>query len=242
VKLLKESGWSVSTAADMFFERGMSPELPQRDKRKIEAAFKSYEDKENPGTIELEGMEKFFADLGVDMYNDSTALIVAYTMGAKTSGEFRLPEFTAGFERARVDDVPALKEALPALRNSVTAEVEFKKFWTWAYEYNCEPGQKSLQLDVARGLIPMLLGARWGLATLFSEWLGTQTRTVSKDCWALLLDFAKQVPTEESIAHFAEDGAWPVQIDDFVEHLKKRAKGGQGGSASSAASGGSGRR
>ena len=49
------------------------------------------------------------------------------------------------------------------------------------------------------------------------------TDAVSKDTWALALDFLQT--TDVACSNYDEGGAWPVLVDNFVEWVKKaRAK------------------
>lgn len=42
---------------------------------------------------------------------------------------------------------------------------------------------------------------------------------ITQDTWSLFLQFSEQVG--DDLSKFDEDGAWPVLIDDFVDHLKE---------------------
>ncbi len=43
------------------------------------------------------------------------------------------------------------------------------------------------------------------------------TRSVNKDMWNMVLEFALKTMTDETLSFWNEDGAWPSVIDDLVE-------------------------
>ena len=54
---------------------------------------------------------------------------------------------------------------------------------------------------------------------LMGKYERKEINVVTKDTWELFYDFAKE--TRGNLANFADDGAWPVMIDEFVESQNK---------------------
>ena len=181
-------------------------------------------DPDVPGRITAEGIERLCGELGVDMYSDIVVLILSYHMGAKTMGEFTEAEWRTGMSAMGVDTIAGLKAKLPALRAELKSPAMFSAFYAWAYDFNCDEGQKSLSLETAIALFPMLVTKeRWPLVDVFVEFLNRPgTKSVSKDTWVQLGQFMRDV--DPKLTNFDEAAAWPVQVDDFVEFCRKNKR------------------
>lgn len=58
---------------------------------------------------------------------------------------------------------------------------------------------------------------------LWKSFLGeTWTRSVNKDMWNMVLEFAFKSMSDDSLSFWSEDGAWPSVIDDFVAWCRAR--------------------
>jgi DCN1-like protein 1/2 len=61
-----------------------------------------------------------------------------------------------------------------------------------------------------------------------NAWIGflekRRVRGVTRDTWNLFLDFLLQTKAPD-YADYDSDGAWPVLIDEFVEHVRSATAG-----------------
>lgn len=109
----------------------------------------------------------------------------------------------------------------------------FKKVYKYAFVAGREKDQKSLALDNALIYWSMLFsapGVEWkgkhDWLDLWKTFLGEKwTRSVNRDMWNMILEFALKSVNDESLSFWSEDGAWPSVIDDFVEWCRQKGIG-----------------
>ena len=81
---------------------------------KIQQTFDKYKDA-STSNIEVEGLQKFFEDLGVNAASDVVTILISCKMKAANMGVFTQPEFKEGFTQMGVSTVDELKRKLPQL-------------------------------------------------------------------------------------------------------------------------------
>lgn len=91
----------------------------------------------------------------------------------------------------------------------------------FSFEYNKPPEQRSLPIETARQLFPLILEGRFAHLDLWVEFLQGRKHAISRDTYSLLLDFTRSIAYDFS--NFDEEnGAWPVLLDEFVDFAKPK--------------------
>jgi DCN1-like protein 1/2 len=80
----------------------------------IQSIFNNYKDP-HTNKIEINGLQKFFDDIGVDPV-DPLALLISKYMNAETMGMYSFEEFEAGFKNIGVGSIDEFKKKVPSLR------------------------------------------------------------------------------------------------------------------------------
>lgn len=95
---------------------------------------------------------------------------------------------------------------------------EFSRFYDFVFFMCRENGQKSITVSMAVTAWRLVLVGRF---RLLNQWCAfvekNQRHNISEDTWQQVLAFSRCV--HENLEGYDPEGAWPVLIDDFVEHM-----------------------
>lgn len=95
---------------------------------------------------------------------------------------------------------------------------EFSRFYGFVFFICRENGQKSITVSRAVTAWRLVLDGRF---RLLNEWCNfvekNQRHNISEDTWRQVLSFSRCV--HENLGGYDPEGAWPVLIDEFVEHM-----------------------
>ena len=124
--------------------------------------------------------------------------------------------------------LPALAALHDALRPELDAGPEkFAAFYHFVFFVARERGDRNLRAEAATNAWAFALAnGRFTLLERFCAFVKGRRlpRGVSEDTWCQVLDFANAArafaSAEEAVAAYDPRGAWPVLVDEFVDHLR----------------------
>jgi len=188
-------------------------------KSRLEVLFNKYKET-GDDVIGPAGIEKFCADLGVDP-EDVVVLVFAWKINASEMGYFHKEEFVKGLEGMGIDSIDKIKTQLPRLKSELEDQNKFKEIFKFAFTFAKEKEQKCLDLELARGMLSLLMETRYPLVKSFLEFLKEQEtyKVVNQDQWMSLLEFCKTIKADFS--NYDENGAWPCILDEWVGWAKE---------------------
>ncbi|XP_010917055.1 defective in cullin neddylation protein AAR3 isoform X2 [Elaeis guineensis] len=94
----------------------------------------------------------------------------------------------------------------------------FNCFYDFVFFFCCESGQKNITVQRAITAWRLVLNGRFRLLNQWCNFVQEHQRhNISEDTWQQVLAFSRCV--NEDLEGYDPKGAWPVLIDDFVEHM-----------------------
>uniref|UniRef100_A0A0V0I0C2 Defective in cullin neddylation protein n=1 Tax=Solanum chacoense TaxID=4108 RepID=A0A0V0I0C2_SOLCH len=95
---------------------------------------------------------------------------------------------------------------------------EFSRFYDFVFFVFRENGQKNITISKAVTGWKIVLAGRFRLLDHWCDFVEINQRyNISEDTWQQVLAFSRSV--HENLEGYDREGAWPVLIDDFVEHM-----------------------
>ncbi|KMZ66782.1 DCN1-like protein [Zostera marina] len=95
---------------------------------------------------------------------------------------------------------------------------EFSCFYNFVFFICRENGQKSVPVNMAIDAWRIVLSGRFRLLSHWCDYIKkTQRHNISEDTWHQVLIFSRCI--NENLDDYDPEGAWPVLIDEFVDHM-----------------------
>ncbi|KAL9998472.1 putative defective-in-cullin neddylation protein [Helianthus debilis subsp. tardiflorus] len=102
--------------------------------------------------------------------------------------------------------------------NLMVDSQEFSRFYSFVFFICRENGQRSITVSRAIIAWKLVLSGRFRLLNQWCSFVETNQRhNISEDTWSQVLAFSRCV--HENLEGYDPEGAWPVLIDEFVEHM-----------------------
>ncbi|GKU97197.1 hypothetical protein SLEP1_g10370 [Rubroshorea leprosula] len=99
-------------------------------------------------------------------------------------------------------------------------DLEFSHFYDFVFFICRENGQKNITVSRAVTAWRLVLAGRFRLLNQWCDFVEkNQRHNISEDTWQQVLAFSRCV--YENLEGYDPEGAWPVLIDDFVEHMSR---------------------
>lgn len=218
---LDEKKWN-DDCQSVFQEIGKASN--QVSKSKLMQLYSSFAsplpDTPNEDGVFGEGLVEFFEALSIDPATDLVALLFAQRCQAKQMGIFDRLEFIRGLAKLDVSSLDGLGSKIPELRSHLARPQELRALYMYTFDIALQPPRKTLSFEDACQLWPLFLGECPHLKDWCAWVIETQTKECSKDLWDMFWLFATEVGAD--LATYDDSSDWPVTLDNFVEHLRKR--------------------
>jgi len=214
---------------------------------KLNALFDKYKDPD-AAEITVDGTIKLCEDLGVNP-EDVVLLAVAFELKSPRVGEWNKKGWTDGWKNIGCDSISGMRIALKRLRDKLGSDPDyFQQVYNHTFDFARGDGQRSLGVETAQAFWALLLphglhggalshvhstdddddddmGEEEGWRDEYTSWwfefLNEKGgKGVSKDTWAMFLEFVRSIDSE--FENYDMEEAWPSTIDDFVGWAKER--------------------
>mmetsp|Transcript_16481 Transcript_16481/g.33831 ORF Transcript_16481/g.33831 Transcript_16481/m.33831 type:complete len:252 (+) Transcript_16481:118-873(+) len=218
-KCLRKNNWNIHQALEAFWERPDAfSTAPSCDMEALHKLFDIYKDADEDA-IGIEGLLQFCTDLDVPP-DDIRMLILCFNLQVKSAVHWPRAEFIGGMANLGCDSIDKVKSSFSGMQADLGQPAQFKALYEYAFDISRQEGQKVLDLQTALQLWRMLLAEKFAHLERWCSYMETEyQKSVNKDTWLLTLDFALTADATMSNIDL-DNSAWPIVIDEFVEHFR----------------------
>uniref|UniRef100_A0A1I7V356 Defective in cullin neddylation protein n=1 Tax=Caenorhabditis tropicalis TaxID=1561998 RepID=A0A1I7V356_9PELO len=248
INFLAKANWNIEYAMTLYFDNPQlfsgSAAQPSIDRSKMDKLFYEFldtQDKVGEKRMGPHGVFRLIQALGYRP-TDRQVLVLAWKLKAQTQCEFTLDEWVQGMSDLQVDNIQTLKQRIDMINSEIdTNREKSRELYLFTFNYGKSAASRSLDLETAVCYWDVLFGSR---STLMSQWIDflyEQEKTsserlvqevgptsakqvknvwITRDTWNLFWDFI--LLSKPDLSDYDDEGAWPVLIDQFVEHCREK--------------------
>jgi hypothetical protein len=188
--------------------------------QKAEALFTHYQN--DDGIIDLDGIERFCNDLGLDPL-DALFFVLCWHFDPQKACYFGREEFVEGLLKLNCTTLQELKKNLSRLKKDLDNTTTLTQIYEYAFFFaKDDPSQKFLPIETAKQLLNTLLAKKYPIIKEFIRFLereNNEYNVINYDQWRMLLKFSLEIRPD--LSNYNPNDAWPVMIDEFVEWRQK---------------------
>lgn len=207
--------------------------LRSSDNSRVATIEKVYDDLltsargDNRESLSTETTIEYLESLNVNLEN-AEMFVVMELLRAPAVGEITRQGFVDGWAATNLTSfsMTQQKKYVRSLVASLAADpAYFKKVYRHAFIAGKEAQQKALPVENAIIYWKLLFsppGRPWvspkhDWAALWEQYIKTEwTRSVNKDMWNQIYEFATKTMVDEDLEFYSDQDAWPGVIDDFM--------------------------
>ncbi|KAL6399210.1 putative SCRO protein [Ilyonectria robusta] len=236
-RYLKAASFKMNEAVDSYFSSNNDTKGPSPLETKLESLFASLQDaSDEKDKLELDSTMAYLTEKLKVSLEDAELFVALEVVQAPTVGVITKKGYVDGWKVTGVGATHQEHAAyIQKLISSLSKDTAlFKKVYRHTFVAGRENDQKALSLENAViywGILFSAPGMAWKTKShdfleLWKSFLSEKwTRSVNRDMWNMALEFALKTMSDETLAFWNEDGAWPSVIDDFVEWCKEKGIG-----------------
>lgn len=189
--------------------------------------FRQFADPDDAKRINIDGISKLADAIGLPI-DDVKLLALMWKLGAKEKpASIDEEEFVNGcmnFSGLSSASVDAFKSIVPMLDPGFLEGAEFKDLYKFCFKFNLlESTHKYIEKEIALALLPVILDTnRAPHLNYFMQFLQQNTKItrVTLDEWDQFYDFNCRI--HDNLSNYdADNSAYPVLLDEYVEYRKK---------------------
>mmetsp|Transcript_12301 Transcript_12301/g.18639 ORF Transcript_12301/g.18639 Transcript_12301/m.18639 type:complete len:215 (-) Transcript_12301:151-795(-) len=187
--------------------------------------FHTFADEDDQEIMSLDGIGRLGEALDMDPSSDVRLLVLLWRLGSSQKpGCITKTEFVKGMKDIGASTVTDLINKSPSFDPGFLDKGDFRDFFRFVFQFSREGTHKTIEKEIVASLLPIVLDRnRAPHLEYFLQFLESCNHTViTLDQWDSFLQFQDSVGVD--LAHYDDDGAWPLLLDEYVEWRREKSK------------------